>query len=419
MAFQICEESRLSTSGSASTNVLSVANAKSKWICRRQCAAELEWIMAECSRTGIMDLKDLRRFAKKLSYKDLGAAGCCWVLLAGCGVRALQSALCPMLGRTRAMHATSHAPACCCLGAVWVLLGAVGCCWCCWMLLGAAGCCWVLWGAADAAGCCWVLLGAAGCCMPRPTVLRAGGWLLAGCWWGWRPMPLVAACLGVAGRCCCVLSERESVCGRRRLFGCEPKRKALIHTPNSQADPYPRSETKRRWTGFWGNPISEISFQLVWFHYVSLFSYRSHFLYIYSALRHAFACVDPMVWYFLASVVGKIEGICWIYISDMFGSHGFYDLSLFCAHVGAMIWRRIRPQRRHLRLLPTCSLKPLVSSPLLLLLHQFPRRSARCPPRKRLAQDTESVLVKIRLWYGLIRSVLYGTAIDCGIGCWR
>ena len=76
----------------------------------------------------------------------LGAVGCCWL---GCGVRALQSTLCPMWGRTRAMHATSHA-----LGAAcWVLLGAAaGWCWVLRVVLGAAGWgqdCWL------GAGCCW------------------------------------------------------------------------------------------------------------------------------------------------------------------------------------------------------------------------------------------------------------------------
>ena len=76
----------------------------------------------------------------------LGAVGCCWL---GCGVRALQSTLCPMRGRTRAMHATSHA-----LGAAcWVLLGAAaGWCWVLRVVLGAAGWgqdCWL------GAGCCW------------------------------------------------------------------------------------------------------------------------------------------------------------------------------------------------------------------------------------------------------------------------
>ena len=56
-------------------------------------------------------------------------SGCCW----GVGACAAIHALSQCGGRTRAMHATSHALGCW-LGAGWVLLAAAGCC-------GAAGCC--------------------------------------------------------------------------------------------------------------------------------------------------------------------------------------------------------------------------------------------------------------------------------------
>ena len=106
------------------------------------------------------------------------------------------------------MHATSHSPGCCWLGAgcCWVLLARVwgacaaihalshvgqdacdachvpcpGCC-----LLGAAGCsCWVVLGAAGGAGCCW--LGArllAGCWV---LLVLLGPLRFRGCSWGGR-----------------------------------------------------------------------------------------------------------------------------------------------------------------------------------------------------------------------------------------
>ena len=126
----------------------------------------------------------------------LGAVGCCWL---GCGVRALQSMLCPMWGRTRAMHATSHAPACCLLGA------AVSCC----VLLGGAGCCWVLLGAAG-----WVV-GCVRCnphsvpcgagrvrCIPRPAPLGAAGLGAVGCGMV-RPPKGQDCCLVLLGAATC------------------------------------------------------------------------------------------------------------------------------------------------------------------------------------------------------------------------
>ena len=105
------------------------------------------------------------------------AAGFCWVVLlaclVGCGVRALQSTLCPNVGQDAcdACHVpcpwglrAAGGAGCC-----WVLLGAAGCCWFCWVLLGAAECCRVVL----RCGWCWMLLGAAGCCWVLLVLLGA------------------------------------------------------------------------------------------------------------------------------------------------------------------------------------------------------------------------------------------------------
>ena len=161
--------------------------------------------------------------------------GCCW--LVGCGVRALQSTLCPMWGGTRAMHATSHASRCCLLGC-WVLLDAAGCCWvllgagclvgspgCC--LLGGAGGCWVLPGGGALGGCCWLVgcgvraLQSTLCPMWGRThamhaTSHAPRCCLLGCW----VLLGGAACLpgGVWGACAAIHALSQCGAGRVRCM---------------------------------------------------------------------------------------------------------------------------------------------------------------------------------------------------------